>query len=101
MTLPALSPPEARLAIATQSEDEDGRGVRLGFVANEAPHEAHCRFLHAGRPLRSAELTQLALDGEPLSGPRLFFLVRFWLATPEGIAADPAPFGRIDALPRI
>jgi branched-subunit amino acid ABC-type transport system permease component len=54
-----------------------------------------------GRPLRSAELTDVALDGERLSLPRLFFLLRFWLATPEGIAADPAPFGRIDALPRV
>jgi branched-chain amino acid transport system permease protein len=101
MAAPALSPPDAHVDIVAQSEDEDGRGVRVSFRANEEPHEAHCRFVHAGRPLRSAELEALTLDSEPLSLPRLFFLVRFWLATPEGIAADPAPFGRIDALPRV
>jgi branched-chain amino acid transport system permease protein len=103
MALPALSPPEAAIAVDAQSEDDDGRGVRVAF--RDAPdgqaHEARCRFEHPGRPLRSGELIELALDGEPLSQPQLFFLTRFWLATPEGIAADPAPLGRLENLPQV
>ena len=41
----------------------------------------------------------LTIDGRPLSGARLFALIRYWLATPEGRAADPAPLGDVDGLP--
>ena len=41
----------------------------------------------------------MTLDGQTLSETQLFFLVRYWLATPEGRAADPAPLGDLSALP--
>ena len=41
----------------------------------------------------------MTLDGQPLSETQLFFLIRYWLATPEGRAADPAPLGDLSALP--
>ena len=50
-----------------------------------------------GRGIR--DLKSLTLDGEPLPEARLFFLIRYWLATPEGRAADPAPLGRPQRLP--
>jgi branched-chain amino acid transport system permease protein len=53
----------------------------------------------AGRPHESRDLTSLTLDGHTLSETHLFFLVRYWLATPEGRAADPAPLGDLSALP--
>ncbi|MDE3176133.1 MAG: branched-chain amino acid ABC transporter permease [Pseudomonadota bacterium] len=103
MALPALSPPDAALTIDAQREDEDGRGVSVAYrTAADGPrHLAQCRFRRPGRPLHSTELISLSLDGAPLSAPRLYFLIRFWLATPDGRAADPAPLGRIEALPRV
>jgi branched-chain amino acid transport system permease protein len=43
----------------------------------------------------------LAIDGRPLSDVSLYFLVRFWLATPEARDADPAPLGDVTQLPRL
>jgi branched-chain amino acid transport system permease protein len=104
MALPALMPQEARIAIVAQEPDADGRGLRVAFTAQapgEAPqnHLAACRFREPGRPRESRDLTSLTLDGQPVSEARLFFLVRYWLATPEGRAADPAPIGDVSALP--
>jgi branched-chain amino acid transport system permease protein len=104
MALPALMPQDARIAILAQAPDADGRGLNVAFSA-EAPgeepqtHLAACRFRMAGRPRESRDLTSLILDGQRLSEARLFLLIRYWLATPEGRAADPAPLGDSSALP--
>ena len=104
MALPALMPQDARIAILAQAPDADGRGLSVAFSA-EAPgeepqtHLAACRFRMAGRPRESRDLTSLILDGQRLSEARLFLLIRYWLATPEGRAADPAPLGDSSALP--
>jgi branched-chain amino acid transport system permease protein len=104
MALPALIPQDSRIAILTQAPDKDGRGLNVVFTA-EAPgeepqtHLAACRFREPGRPRESRDLTSLTLDGQPLSKTRLFVLIRYWLATPEGRAADPAPLGDLSALP--
>src|SRR6202042_486939 len=104
MALPALMPQDARIAILAQAPDADGRGLSVAFSAEtpgEEPqtHLAACRFRVAGRPRESRDLTSLTLDGQPLSEARLFPLIRYWLATPEGRAADPAPLGDSSALP--
>ncbi len=106
MALPALAPAESALTILAQSEDKDGRGVRVDYFdqpAGGAPvkHFAHCRFRHSGRPLRSDEFVAVEIDGTPINAAALYFLVRFWLATPEARAADPSPLGDIASLPRI
>jgi branched-chain amino acid transport system permease protein len=104
MALPALISQDSRIAILTQAPDKDGRGLNVLFTA-EAPgeepqtHLAACRFREPGRPSESRDLTSLTLDGQPLSKTRLFVLIRYWLATPEGRAADPAPLGDLSALP--
>ncbi len=104
MALPALMAEDARIAILKQAPDPDGRGLRIAFTAEtrgEEPqnHLVACRFREPGRPRESRDLTGLALDGRPLSETRLYFLIRYWLATPEGQAADPAPVGDLSALP--
>ena len=103
MALPALSRGDAAVAILRQTEDADGRGVALAYRETPGAREraAHCRFRRPGRPLHSSELQEIALDGRPLDATHLYFLIRFWLATPEGRAADPLPLGRIDDLPRL
>jgi branched-chain amino acid transport system permease protein len=104
MALPVLTPQETRIAILAQKPDADGRGLSVSFTAQkpgEEPqnHLAACRFRYPGRPRESRDLTSLTLDGQALSESRLFLLVRYWLATPEGRAADPAPIGDLSALP--
>ena len=105
MALPALTPQEARIAVLAQQPDSDGRGLSVAFtsqILGEKPqtHLAACRFREPGRPRESRDLTSLTLDGQALSETRLFVLIRYWLATPEGRAADPAPIGDLSALPR-
>jgi branched-chain amino acid transport system permease protein len=104
MALPALMPQDSRIVILAQAPEADGRGLNVVFTAEtlgEAPqnHLASCRFREPGRPRESRDLTSLTLDGEPLSEARLLVLIRYWLATPEGRAADPAPLGDLSALP--
>ena len=104
MALPALMPQESQISILAQEPYADGRGLSVAFTARtpgEEPrnHVVSCRFRMAGRPRKSSDLTSLTLDGQPISEARLFLLIRYWLATPEGRAADPAPLGDMSALP--
>ena len=104
MALPALMAQGARISILSQEPDPDGRGLTVAFSAEtpgEAPrnHFAACRFREPGRPHESRDLTSVTLDGQALSETQLFLLIRYWLATPEGRAADPAPLGDLSAVP--
>jgi branched-chain amino acid transport system permease protein len=105
MALPAVSPPDSTIEVLSQREFPDGRGLRVVYRLDPAfpaaTHFADCRFRQPGRPLRSDELIALAIDGRPLSDVSLYFLVRFWLATPEARDADPAPLGDVAQLPRL
>ncbi len=103
MALPALSSPDADVHILGQLEQADARGVEVAFQDKRggARRVALCRFRLPGRPLHSTDLVELSIDGQKISEPRLFFLIRFWLATPDGRAGDPAPLGDIEALPRV
>jgi branched-chain amino acid transport system permease protein len=103
MAVPALMP-DSRIVVVEQRPDADARGLSVAFTAEtpgEEPrnHVAACRFRDPGRPHESRDLTSLKLDGRPVGEAALFFLIRYWLATPEGRAADPAPLGDISALP--
>ena len=104
MALPALAEPDARLTIVRQRESADGRGVQVDYLERDpggadVAHFAQCRFRAPGRPLRSSELVDVEIDGVHLSEVKRYFLIRFWLATPEARAADPAPLGDIASLP--
>ncbi len=105
MALPALLPPGATIDVVSQHEFADGRGLsvafRLALDGGESNHVADCRFREPGRPLRSDELTAIAIDGRALSDTNLYFLDRFWLPTPEARAADPAPLGDLAGVPRL
>ncbi len=106
MALPALMPQGARIAILTQKPDADGRGLSIAFTtetpdAEPQRHAAACRFREPGRPRESRDLTSLTLDSRPLSDTELLFLIRYWLATPEGRSADPAPLGDLAGLPKL
>ena len=108
MAVAALSAEGGRIDVLDESPDPDGRGLTVAFSAatpGEAPqrHRLACRFRAPGRPLESRALVALVLDGEPIGAARLYVMVRWWLSTPEGRAADPDPIaamGRAPALPR-
>jgi branched-chain amino acid transport system permease protein len=108
MALPALMGDGVAIDVLDESPDPDGRGLTVGFSAatpGEAPerHRLACRFRSPGRPRESRDLVALTLDGEPVGAARIYVLVRWWLSTPEGRAADPDPIaamGRAPALPR-
>ena len=105
MALPAVSPPGSAVEVMSQHEFPDGRGLRVVYrldpASPDSTHFADCRFRQPGRPLRSDELITLAIDGRPLSDVSLYFLERFWLATPDAHNADPAPLGDVADLPRL
>jgi branched-chain amino acid transport system permease protein len=106
MALPALMPADQRITIVSQRPDPDGRGLTVAFTTETAggepeDHAATCRFREPGRPRESRDLTSLTLDGEALSDIELYMLVRYWLATPEGRAADPAPLGDLSGTPEV
>jgi branched-chain amino acid transport system permease protein len=106
MALPALAPPDALISILKQTPFPDGRGLRIDYRESElgAPTRsrfAECRFRLPGRPKRSDDLVALTSDEGPLSDMRLAILIRYWLATPDARAADPAPLGDVAALPTI
>ena len=104
MALPALAAEDAAIAILAETPDVDGRGLAVAFSA-AAPgaaaerHLAECRFREPGRPRQSRDLVALTLDGDELGEARLFVLIRYWLSTPEGRAADPAPLGNLRNAP--
>ena len=108
MALPALE--DARIDILAQDENPDGRGVVVryrsaqsdGDAKTEAKaHVAQCRFREPGRPLHSTDLVAISIDGEALGEAQLFVLTRYWLATPEGRSADPAPLGDLRRIPEL
>ncbi len=105
MALPAIEEPDANIEIVTQAEAPDGKSVRVDYRAGfagrpPALHFVHCHFREAGRPRRSSDLIGVETDQGALSEFQLFSLARFWLATPEARAADPAPLGNVSALPQ-
>ena len=96
---------DASIRILRQSPFEDGRGLRVDYSAaapGGAPirHFAECRFREPGRPRKSQDLVSIQTDRGPLGDYQLATLIRFWLATPEGRAADPQPLARADGLGR-
>ncbi len=107
IALPALTSEGAQISIESEQPDPDGRGLSVAFSAQAPPggelrrRLVACRFREPGRPRESRDLVSLTLDGEPLSETQLFFLVRYWLSTPEGRAADPAPLGDIGGTFRV
>jgi branched-chain amino acid transport system permease protein len=105
MALPAVSPPDSTIDVVSQHEFPDGRGLRVVYRLESgslaSTHFIDCRFRQPGRPLRSDEMVALAIDGQPLNDVSLYFLARFWLATPEARNADPAPLGDVAELPRL
>ena len=104
IALPALWPDAERFVDLSQSAFPDGRGLRIEFQT-EPPSKGSpfitCVFKAPGRPKRAEDIISIQTNGETLGPVRLYMLERFWLGTPEGRAADPAPLGDVSRLPDI
>lgn len=106
MALPAIAAPDAKIEILKQSEFPDGRGLRVDYrpISREKRRSLTSSNAASSRPAvprKSTDLMSIETDSGPLSGHQLATLIRYWLATPEGRAADPAPLGDLTLLPSV
>lgn len=95
--LPAINPPAARIEVlSTSAAGEYGVEVAYSVQAGNAPPRNRrliCHFApHEWASGRLPEIESLVSDGDRMGPLRTALLRRFWLATPEGAAADPAPY---------
>ena len=91
------TPPTIRLLRQSPlPADASGPGVRIliaipAEAGRQQVRTADCRFRDGAHPAGPDDLVSFASEDGPLAAPNLLFLKRFWLATPEGLAADPEP----------
>lgn len=91
--LPALNP-GGRVAVVGAEAGPLPRSLRLDYEVertDRAPLRRHavCVFAAEGLSPGKAELVGLATETGPLPGANLYFLKRYYLETPEGMAGDP------------
>jgi hypothetical protein len=103
MTLPALNPPGSDIRIVRVQAGEGERSIRIDYMVSNAPLPGlHARatagprraFVECGFsvvPFSEIEprLESITTEAGPVSGASVYLLQRFWLRTPEAIAADP------------
>ncbi len=101
MTLPALNPDGADIRITRLTQIADPPGIRIDYTVSTAtgaaarsrvgPKQAFviCRFDPV--PYSEIEPRLMALETQdgPVSGASVYLMQRFWLRSPEAVAADP------------
>jgi len=91
--LPALNP-GAAITVERIQTGPVARSLRVDYLA-EYPDRpilqrfAICQFMAEGLSPNKAELEGLATEEGQLPGANLYFLKRYYLDTPEGMAGDP------------
>lgn len=100
IAVPAIEPAGSRIAILRAEGAPSG--VRLDYRSEPpgevaARHGVACRFSAANR----TDLVGLVRDGAEVPGATIFLLKRYFIDTPDGIAADPGPPGRDTGLPEL
>lgn len=98
--LPALNP-GARVSVTGTERGPVPRSVRLNYDVERTdrtslPRYSLCVFAAEGLSPNKAELVGVATETGPIAGANLFFLKRYYLETPEGLAGDPG--GAADAV---
>ncbi len=91
LTLPVLNPENAAIRVLREV-DAGERAVRIEYVVVSDRRSRQrwvlCRFDEAtgqGRPT----IVALQTDDGVVSGASLYLMERFWLGTPDAVAADP------------
>lgn len=91
--LPALNP-GARIAVLRVQAGPAPRTILIDYTA-ELPgrpvqdRAVICAFAAEGLSPNKAELTGIATERGPISGASLYFLKRYYIDSPEGVAGDP------------
>jgi branched-chain amino acid transport system permease protein len=98
LALPALNP-EGRVTVVRVTPWLEANSLRIEYrVAREDQpvfeRYAICRFAAQGLSPNKAELTGLSTETGPIAGSTLYFLKRFYIDSPEGVANDPGPGDR-------
>jgi branched-chain amino acid transport system permease protein len=91
--LPALNS-GATISVERLQVGPSPRSLRVTYIAqypDRPPLErlAICQFAAEGLSANKAELIGLETEEGPVSGASLYLLKRYYLETPEGVAADP------------
>jgi branched-subunit amino acid ABC-type transport system permease component len=105
-TLPMLNEDGTRLEVrdTTLVGPRGEERVQIAYLATPPAGETRLRILTCrfdrGRatPAARERLVGLLNDGRPLGEIRVALIARFWLASPDAVAADPAPYLRASRL---
>ena len=96
LTLPVLNPDDATIRVL-RTVDAGERAVRVDYVVERHGRSrqrwALCSFGLAPGPNGRPDLVSLDTDDGPVSGASLYLMERFWLFTPDAVAADPGAAG--------
>lgn len=92
--IPALNPDGTTLTILSTGIGERRHDVLIAYDAaqmDRAPRRRTllCRFSATGLDAGRAELVGIATETGPIADASLYFLKRFYLQSPEALAADP------------
>jgi branched-chain amino acid transport system permease protein len=92
--LPALNP-DGKVRVLRVEKGGFPNSVRFDYELERqgrppAGRTITCRFAAEGLSPNKAELTGIVTERGPLAEGSLYFLKRFYLATPEAIAGDPS-----------
>lgn len=101
MTLPALNPAGADIRITRLAAARDGPGIRIDYTmaltasaassSRIGPRRAFavCRFDPVPFSPIEPRLAAIETQDGPVSGASVYLMQRFWLRSPEALAADP------------
>lgn len=106
MALPALNPDGGRILVQRIAAGGRPRELRIDYEVqreNRAPRDrfVYCLFAPSGLDPSKLELIGITTEVGPIAPATIYFLRRFYLATPEAIAADPGIAARAEGVPEL
>ncbi len=101
IVLAALSAADAQVHVVATIGDASGAGVKVDYYLTTpsirtSRKTLKCRFETSATQPGQGQLAGVTTDTGPVSDMQMFFLQRFWLATPEAAGADPEPVAGAD-----
>ena len=92
MTIPPLNPEGAQIAVL-RAVETDTNEVRVDYVVESGGRSRQrwvlCRFAEIPRSAIQPALEGLTTDEGEVPGASVYLMERFWLNTPDSLAADP------------